>query len=235
MNMPEATPPDGPPRLVVAEEAWEDVRPTAAILRVALTADRFFSDRAVLEKAEELRRLVAALNARGIPAEAVSLEGATLDVSSGLFTRSSSVTYRVRILVKDVERVVDVIDAVAESKRATLTGVEWDYRSASRAPSPMLGECAARALAKARALAAALSVEVVRIRTVREEELSDHGPVSSRLPYGGPQPGALRSRSSVASELGGLELAPTKKIGVRVHLECDLAEGPNRAAEAPGA
>ncbi len=100
----ETTPPDGPPRLVVAEEAWEDVRPTAAILRVALTADCFFSDRAVLEKAEELRRLVAALNARGIPAEAVSLEGATLDVSSGLFTRSSSVTYRVRILVKDVGR-----------------------------------------------------------------------------------------------------------------------------------
>ncbi len=221
---PEPTSPDGPPRLVVAEEAWEDVRPTAAILRVALTADRFFSDRAVLEKAEELRRLVTSLSARGVPADAVSLEGATLDVASGLFTRSSSVTYRVRILVKDVERVADVIDAIAESKRATLSGVEWEYRSASRAPSPMLGECAARALAKAHALAAALSVKVVRIRSVREEELSDRGPVASHLPYGGPQSALLKSRSSVASELGGLELAPTKKVGLRVHLECEVAE-----------
>lgn len=226
MSMPHEAAPDGPPRLVVAEEAWEDVRPTAAILRVALTADRFFSDRAVLEKAEELRRLVANLGARGIPAEAVSLEGATLDVSSGLFARSSSVTYRVRILVKDVERVADVIDAIAESKRATLSGVEWDYRSASRAPSPMLGECAARALAKAQALAAALSVRVVRVRTVREEELSDRGPVAAHLPYGAPQSMVPRSRGSVASELGGLELAPTKKMGVRVHLECEIAEAP---------
>ncbi len=218
MTIPETAPPS---LLHVVETAYDEVAPQKALLHVVLTADRFFSGRAALAKAEELRRLVGLLASRGISEDAVSLEGASLDVSSGLFTKSSSVTYRVRIEVKEVDRVADALDAVAECKKATLTNVTWDYANA-KASAELLAACAGRALAKAKALAAAVDVRIEGVHSAREEELSEGTPFApgAAAGYGAPMP--MRTRGSIASELGGLDLAPKKKVGVRVLLECRL-------------
>src|SRR5512134_2615736 len=111
----------------VSEEAWGEQRPRAVSIHLILTADKFFSGRAAFDKAVELRKLVMALGERDFPDTAVALTGATLDVSTGLFTKSSSVTYRVRVHVADVERLPDALDAIAESKQARVTHLDWDY------------------------------------------------------------------------------------------------------------
>jgi hypothetical protein len=72
------------------------IGPTSAEVHLILTSDRLFSGRAALAQAAELRALAEALSARGIPDDARSLDGASLDVSSGLFTRSSSAAARSR-------------------------------------------------------------------------------------------------------------------------------------------
>jgi uncharacterized protein YggE len=205
--------------LHVTEDAFGEIAPTSAMLHVLLTSDRFFSGRAALERAEEIKRLVVSLMARGIPDDAVALEGASLDVSSGLFTKSSSVTYRLRVHVRDVDRVGDALDAVADCKKATLTNLTWDYAGAS-AGTKLLEECAARAMARAKALAGALGVAIEGVHAVREQEIGEAAPM---MPMGGAPMMAMRARGSIASEIGGLELAPKKKVGVRVELDCRLA------------
>lgn len=214
---------DSPSLLQVIEDAVGEIAPSKAILHVRLSADRFFSGRAAFEKAEELRRLVTLLRARGFSDDALALAGASLDVSSGLFTKSSSVTYEVRIHVRDVDRVGEALDAVADCKRATLSYVTWDYDAAS-ARAKLVAECGARALTKAKALAAALGVAIERVHAAREEEPTEAPPL---LPGMGNYPGApapvTRARGSIASELGGLDLAPKKTITVRVRVECRIA------------
>jgi uncharacterized protein YggE len=207
--------------IVVTEEAWTEIKPTSAFLHVRLIADRLFSGKAALQKAEELRKLIVSLSARDIPDDAVSLEGASLDVSSGLFTRSSSVTYRVRIHVKEIERIADALDAVAECKKATLDNIDWDYPHGGEGGPELLAEAAKRALIKAERLAAALGVSITKINAAREEAIADH-PVYAQPAGGMAFRAPAKGRLSIASEIGGLDLAPSKQVGVRVHLECDV-------------
>jgi uncharacterized protein YggE len=199
----------------VVETAWAEIAPTAAYIHVVLTSDRFFSGRAALEKAEELRRLCGALASADIPESRVALEGASLDVSSGLFTKSSSVTYRLRIHLVDLELLAPALDVIANAKKATLSHVEWDYTNAP-ANDAILAQAAKRASSKARTLAEALGVTLGRIETAREERLEDEVPVSLGAPKGAVKMRA--ARSSVANELAGLDLAPKKNVGVRVRV-----------------
>src|SRR5689334_13903950 len=113
--------------LQVSEQASGEIAPSSVFVHVVLTADKFFSGNAALEKADELRRLAIALEASGLPSSALALEGASLDVSTGVFTRSSSVTYRLRVHVADLDRLGDVLDAVATCKKAQLTHLAWEY------------------------------------------------------------------------------------------------------------
>lgn len=210
------------PFLHVSDEAWGDIKPRAALIHVMLTADKLFSGHAAFEKAVELRRLVMALTERDVPDTALALTGATLDVSTGLFTRSSSVTYRVRIRIEDPDRLADALDAVAECKQARLTHVEWDY--AGTANEELLADCAARAAAKAKRLAASLGIALAGVHSVHEDDLGDE-PLAPRMTTYDAAAGMVSRRRahSVGSELAGLELAPTKKVGVRVRIAYTIA------------
>lgn len=221
---PISTTPTDHPTLEVSEQAWGELAPQAAFVHVRLVASKLFSGRAALENAEELRKLVTALAARDIGSEAVALEGASLDVSTGLFTRSSAVTYRVRIHVRDVDRVPAVLDAIAACKEAKLSHVSWDYTGDSSTTTELLAACATRALAKARSIAAALDVTIESVHEVREHASSEAGPhVEPYATLGIPMMAKrARASSSVEQELVGLELAPRRQHGVAVRLVCRI-------------
>lgn len=211
----------------VSEQAWGEVRPQAAFVHVTLTADKLFSGRAAFEKAEELSKLAKALFTRGLPDDALSLEGASIDVSTGLFSRASSVTYRVRIHVTQIDDLPSVLDAVAQAKQATLTNISWDYKGPSQGATELLRDCAARAYAKAKVLATALGVSIAAIHSVQEEALDESVP----YPVCAAPKGVVRAkRGSIADQFGGIDLVPTRKQGVRVQIACRLASSsPDRA------
>jgi hypothetical protein len=206
----------------VSEQAFGDEKPRAALIHVTLTGDKLFSGSVAFEKAIELRRLVIALGERDIPDTAVSLSGATLDVSTGLFTRSSSVTYRVRIRLVDLDRLTDALDAIAECKQAKLSHLEWDY--AASASDELMAECAARAMAKAKRLATALGVTLAGVHSVHEEQVGDAQPYPHMFSAPEGMAGMALRRKTVAGELEGLDLAPTKKVGVRVKISYAITQ-----------
>jgi uncharacterized protein YggE len=210
------------PVIEVSETAWGEIAPAAARIHVVLGADKLFSGAAALKKAEELRLLCAALESSGVPATRVALEGVSLDVSTGVFTRSSSVTYRVRVHLVDLDLLASALDAIAGAKKATLSHIEWDYDSATGEAEELLARCATRAAAKAKALASALGVSMEGLRCAREERLD--GESTSPQPLFG-APAMARARTgSIGSELAGLDLAPKKRVGVRVRLEYAIGE-----------
>lgn len=207
--------------LEVHDSATGDVSPTSAFVHVLLVGDRFFSGRAALEKAEELRRLVAALATRGIDEGSIALEGVSVDVSSGVFTKSSSVTYRVRISLENLDLLPGVLDAVAEAKKATLTHVEWNYDDNAAEEHALLRKAGERARAKARVLAESVGTSLGALHSVREERISEARPERAAM-LGAPGP--MRARAgSVAEELSGLELAPKKKVTIRVSIAFALS------------
>ena len=203
----------------VTDHAWGNVRPRAATVHVTLTGSKLFSDRSALTKSEELRRLVEQLRERGLPNDAVALEGAHIDVSTGLFTRSSSVTYRVSVRLEDLERLPVTLEVIADAKQATLTHIQYDY--AGGASHDLIAQCATRAAEKAKHLATSLGVTLGALHEVHEEEIGEHAPPQS-YHYGFPMALAAKgggaARMSMSSELAGLELAPAKQVGVRVKL-----------------
>jgi hypothetical protein len=201
----------------VCDQAWGSVRPRAATVHITLTGSKLFSDRSALTKSEELRRLVDTLRERGLPNDAIGLEGATLDVSTGLFTRSSSVTYRVSVRITDLEKLPTVLETVAEAKQATLTHIQWDY--AGGASDELIAQCATRAVEKAKHLATTLGITLGALHEVHEEAIGEQPhPYAS---YGYPVMAASKGAGGMArmsNELAGLELAPAKQVGVRVRL-----------------
>ncbi len=98
--------------LEAQDSATGDISPSSGFVHITLQSDKFFSGQAALTQAEELRRLAEALHGRGVPAKALALVGASVDVASGVFTKSSSVTYRVRVLLEQAELLGAVLDAV---------------------------------------------------------------------------------------------------------------------------
>lgn len=213
-----------PSLLHVTVEATGELPPRAARIHVTLTASKLFSGRAALTKSEELRALAGALTERGLPDAAISLEGAAIDVSTGLFSRSSSVTYRVRVHVTELDLLAGVLDAITSAKQAKLTHIDWDHGTGS---DDLVAECAERAATKARRLAAALGATLGEIHEVREEQLVEpraEVPAMFAMAAMDSHVVAMKRREkSIGDELAGLDLAPTKPIAVRVRVAYRLA------------
>lgn len=203
-----------PPLLHVTELVQTALRPRCAVLHVTLTASHLFSGGAALTKSEELRQLDDALTHRGLP-DALSLEGASLDVSTGVFSRSSTVTYRVLVRVVDLARLPVALEVIADAKQATLSYLSWEYPTS--APDDVVAACAKAAAAKAEVLARALGIALGGVHEVREETSAPEPPMLVANLGVTVVPQAIRARSMV-TELAGLELGPTRPIGVRVTL-----------------
>ncbi|HEY4059674.1 MAG TPA: SIMPL domain-containing protein [Kofleriaceae bacterium] len=214
--------------LHVSEVVNGHIRPTAATLHVTLTAFKFFSGNAALSKSEELRALADALKKLGLANDAMSLAGATLDVSTGLFSRSSSVTYRAQIRIVDIDGLGNVLEVIAEAKQARLTHVTWEYPAS--APDALVADCAKRAAAKAKVMAAAVGIELGAVHQMRDEthlevamQQQSYLVAGMAVPLARKRGGGGGAMQSLSGELDGLDLAPTREVSVRVTLAYRLA------------
>jgi uncharacterized protein YggE len=198
----------------VAEEFSGEVPASGAKLHVSIHGSRLFTGKAAFTEAAEVRKLVDALASTGVGAKEVELKNVHVDVSKGVFTTSSSATYDVRIKCSDPARLPSLLDAVAQQKHCVLQTIEWGFDGATALRAEWLALCAERAKAKATAIAAAVGLELAGVERISED--TPERIVHERVAPGGM--GMMRARSSatVSSELGGLELAPSKPMTVRL-------------------
>ncbi len=218
--------------LEIAEQWVGDVAATEAELTVEVHGERFFGGQAALEKAAEVRALREALADAGLPGDAVSLRGLRAHVSTGLFSRSSSAYYTLGVRIADLSRIADVFEAIVGAKQASLTQVRWIYEPDEAVIGEWLARCARRARVAAEALAGALGGQLRGVAFCRSSVLGRErleGDVLHVHAFAAPQMRA--SRGLLSAELAGgapggegaAELAPTRRMGVRVELGFRLA------------
>ena len=200
------------PTIDVSEEYTGEVPASGATLMLSIQSSRLFTGNAALTEAAEVRKLVDALAVAAVGPKDVELANVHVDVNKGMFTTSSSATYTLRIKCTDAARLPAVLDAIAQQKHCTLSNVDWNFDGVTARRAEWLAICAERAKTKADAIARAVGCELTGLERITEEG-------AERVAHEHAVPGAMlraRASTSVASELGGLELAPTRSVKVRL-------------------
>src|SRR5690349_21531207 len=111
--------------IAVEESVTGSVDASAAWLHVGVEGDSFFYGRAALDKARELRELIAQVKAAGLGDGDVDVQSVTMTAKSGVFSQSSRCRYQLLMRVADLSRMPGVLGAIAAGKNAALDMLEW--------------------------------------------------------------------------------------------------------------
>lgn len=223
-----------PDLLTIESEHAEDLPADGADLVVSVEGTSFFTGRAALSKAREVRALVEALGGIGVDESQIGLRQVRAKVSTGFLGKSSAATYVLRIVLPDLDRIADALDAITSQKNTDLREIIWRYPDHEAARQRWLAAAIRAARARADAAAEALGVKIVGVHRCTEQLVEEAPPprASAGLFDEEVMPVARRARASAASvgaELGGFELVQTKRAGVRVQVQFRL--GPSGSDE----
>jgi uncharacterized protein YggE len=208
-----------PDVIVITVSHEEDVVADRAELLVTVQGSSLVTGRAALQKAKEVREILAELDKCGITQEDIGLESVHAQISSGVLGKSSSATYRLLVRCRDLERLPDALGAITSARNATLESVRWRYPDSLEQELRWLEICIAQAHFKAQAAAKALGVRLVGVHRLEEQYLDmRHGVLSS---------GARGERDALVRRARvdlGFELSHQKRSGLKVTVEY-LVEG----------
>jgi uncharacterized protein YggE len=217
-----------PDVLVVQAEHEEDVYADGAELHVEVRGSSLVTGRAALKRAREVQALVGELAGVGIAEHKIQLAGVEAHVSSGLLGKSSSATYRLKVIVDDLDGLADVLGVVTSQKTTQLEQLEWRYPEEGPLQLGWLERCLGSAQKKAEVAAAALRVQLVGVHRVREQALREG---HARAPWDDEGGGKMMSRAPgarprVSKEELSLEVSHARKMGLRVEVQFRIS-GPS--------
>jgi uncharacterized protein YggE len=152
-----------PDRIIVEESHYEYVNAISSKLTTTIKGTSFFNASVAFKKAKELTILVESLKAVGLDEKDFKLLKINAEVASGVFTRFSSVNYRIQIHCRDLEKLPEVLSAVASAKNVILEGIEWQYDEDQEAKNNWLQQALEKATARAKIMAASLGVTIAGV------------------------------------------------------------------------
>jgi uncharacterized protein YggE len=198
----------------VFAEHEDDVAAESVDLFVDVDGASLVTGRAALNKAREVHQLVESLAVAGVAEDQIFVESIQASTTSGMFSKSSSARYSLRIACRNLERLGDVLGAITSQKNVRLGNMEWGYDESPAASARRLAACAGIAMLKARAVAEALGVRLGPAHQAREVTPKLPEPV----PFGAAPGGFARAaRASVMSQEDlGLSVSHHKKVVTRL-------------------
>ncbi len=203
--------------IVVQYRADREVPADRADLLVDIRGDALFSGAEALKKAREVRALVDGLRGLGLQDDCVSVEDIQAFTDKGLFSRSSSALYGLRVRCRDLELLADILELTTGLKAATLTRLEWGYdEGLRRAQTELLQECAVQAREKAEAAAEAAGVQLGPLHRLTEAGARE--PVQHHVTELNAYSVARRKSRSLKDELG-FSIVHKHRVEVRVTAE----------------
>jgi uncharacterized protein YggE len=205
---------DQPSAIEVSAHHEEDVAADRVDLFVDVEGSSLFTGRAALSKAREVHQLVNELALVGIPEDQIFIESVRATTTSGIFSKSSSARYSLRVHCRSIERLGDVLGAIASQKNVSMNQMDWGYDESPTASARRLGACAAIAKEKARAIADALGVRLgAPYRICEVVPRAEPGPPSAIMPSFA---GVARARASMSQDDLGLSVSHHRKIVTRI-------------------
>lgn len=151
-----------------------------------ISGTSWVSGQAALTQAREVSKLVADLITAGVAEGDIELLNVRAEVSSGMLGKSSSARYSLKARCRQVERLDELLAVATNPKNVTLESLRWGYPRDEEADLLRTEAALARALKRARRMAAALEVELAGVHSVTES-VTDHeqAPVQLHLDYSG--------------------------------------------------
>lgn len=204
--------------VVVEVSAEHELEADRVDALVDVKASAFFTGTAALTNAKEVAALVRRLEELGVPRTAISLDAVQAELSEGLLSRSSSATYSLRIHLRDLERLGDVLGAFTGLKQATLRELRWGYGREAEAKEEWMQQLAQVAVRKVRRVAEGLGVRLAGLHRFTEKvtEFQGAGFRGSYEPV--PPAGSSMARASYGGGMG-FTVAHRKKVRVEASAE----------------
>lgn len=159
---------------VVVKHQYE-LEADRADLVFSVKGSSWFTGRAAFEKAKELSRFVGDLKAVGINDEQIELRNVRVEVSSGIFSRTSSAHYTILVRCRQLDRLDEILTAATSQKNASLDNVQWGYPDQSQEDLERLDELLGKATLKAQRMAKALGVKLCGVHSLVEKSHDSEG------------------------------------------------------------
>ena len=211
-------PSEKPNTIKIGEARRHEIAADRADLHVTVEGASLFTGGEALKKAREVAQLVRELTEGGLPMTDIYLQGVSADTSSGLLGKTSLARYKLRLHCADLSRLADLLGIVTGQKNTRLTVIEWGYPDDDGLKDKWLGECIARANAKAALVAQGLGVRLLGVYTFAEKYGDNEKPHQTAVAYDGAA--MMRSRAArVSPEELGLEVSHTKTVHISVEAE----------------
>jgi len=190
---------------------------TGARVHVTMTAQSSLAATAAVKKVAEVRSLIEALGAAGIPEGAIDVTDVRIVTGSGKLLTSQQVTITLEVAA-GLDQVPQVLSLVVGRPGSTVDSVEWTYDE-FEASIPVAQEAMRRARRKADAVAQAAGMRVVGV-----ESASDSW--SMPTPRQAPVAYAAEARMMVGGGAPvadlGLSMSSTTELNVRLTADFDV-------------
>lgn len=197
--------------LVITARHEEELAADRAELYLNVEGSSLVTGGAALKKAKEVSRLVEELARAGVDESHISLENVHAEMSSGLLSKSSSASYRLRVDVGELERLPEILGAATSTKNVKLERLVWCYPESAAKQAEWLAAAIAEANLKAAAAATALGTKLAGIHRFTEQTLETAA--AAYAGYG------VENRKRSSSVDLGFELGHKKRAGVAVTVE----------------
>lgn len=168
-----------PDRITLLEDITDEVRATSANLHLTVKGTSFFSGQAAIKKAKEVQQLVTALLNAGVPEDDISVRSVSLSVEKGMITKSSSARYALKVHVRDLEKLPDVLGAITGSNTVTMDTIEWRYDDLEAKEDAWMLEAIRKANERAGKIADGLKVKITGVHDFRIRKIGEAAPYAN--------------------------------------------------------
>jgi uncharacterized protein YggE len=213
---------DGKPDTIkVSAFHREEIFATHANLYVTVKGSSVVSGNEAMKKAKEVSQLVEALTRFGLSPDAVQLQGARLETSSGTLLKSSSAVYHLKIKSEKLEQIAGLLDIIAEQKNASLNRIEWKYPE-DAARDHGLELAIAKGKERAEKVAATLGVKLLGVYDFMENTFDEERP--PMMPYQAMEM-SMKTRAAAPAEPSlDMEVQHSKTVHVNVDIWYRVSE-----------
>lgn len=215
-----------PDIITVEESFYEEVIATSAKVLLTVKGTSLISGNAAFKKAREVALIVDALKSAGVEESDLKLTSVRVEVNAGVLTKFSSVNYSLEVHCKNLDKLGDVLGAIASAKSAIVDGLEWDYPDSQEDKDRWIRTALARAKSRAEVIADSLGVKIVGVYDTVSQFWNEWSMSEHQTPYGSAPRIKWMSQSrdemlASSSRMIGLGFALTgsEKRGVAVRVD----------------
>ena len=196
-----------------------EIEAASARLHLRIEGETFVYGNAALQRSREVAELVARLKSFGVHDEDVSVASVQARVNQGMLGKSSRAVFSLKVTVRDLSVLPDLLGAVVSVKNAELERLEWVFEAEERLIE-LSGKAMANAQRKAQVMAAAIGFEIAGLRSASD---SSEMPTPQPLAFAS-EPNVDRMRVASARVDLGTEFRATQTLAVTVTAEFLVAK-----------